>query len=128
MGSLHFFLCFLTDFLDTPVNLLLYSEKCQGVPFSPICQIHYLCCGPISLDPICPQPNPDGVQPMNVLDVSTANLHTKILDFREFDSSRVLNLRGGILMPIGNSPDILSQAILVGMILAERLGVSKRAV
>ena len=28
----------------------------------------------------------------------TANLRTKILDFRGFDSSRILNLRGGILM------------------------------
>ena len=30
--------------------------KCQGVPFSPSCQIHYFCSGPISVGPICPQP------------------------------------------------------------------------
>ena len=38
-------------FLDTPVNLLLSSQKCQGVPFSPICQIHYFCSGPLVLTP-----------------------------------------------------------------------------
>ena len=32
----------------------------------------------------------------------TANLRTEILDFRGFDSSRVLILRGGILMSIGS--------------------------
>ena len=34
------FLRFLTEFflLGTPVKLLLYSQKCQGVHFSPICQ------------------------------------------------------------------------------------------
>ena len=47
---------FLTDFLGTPVNLLLYSQKCQGVFVTPICQIHYFCIGHISVDPICPQP------------------------------------------------------------------------
>ena len=26
------------DFLGTPVNLLVSSRKCQGIPFSPICQ------------------------------------------------------------------------------------------
>ena len=29
---------FLTDFWGTPVNLLLYSQKRQGIPLSPICQ------------------------------------------------------------------------------------------
>ena len=33
----------------------------------------------------------------------TAHLRTRIWDFRGFDSSRILGLRGGILMPIGNS-------------------------
>ena len=58
----------------------------------------------------------------------TANLRTKILDFRGFDdSSRILILRGGILMSTGNLPDILSQRILVGIILVERLGVASAA-
>ena len=56
MGSLQMFMFFDRDFSGTPVNLLLYSQKCQGVPFSPICQIHYFCSSPISVDPICPQP------------------------------------------------------------------------
>ena len=33
---------------------------------------------------------------------STANLRTKIRDFRGFDSSRILIFRGGIIMSIGN--------------------------
>ena len=45
------------DFWGTPVNLLLYPPKCQGVPCSPICQNYYFCSGPISVDPICPRPN-----------------------------------------------------------------------
>ena len=40
---------------------------------------------------------------------STANLRTKILDFRGFDSGRILILRGGILMSIGDFPESLSQ-------------------
>ena len=36
---------------------------------------------------------------------STANLRTKILDFRGFDSSRMLTLRGGILRPTGDFPE-----------------------
>ena len=51
----------------------------------------------------------------------TANLRTTILDFRGFDSSRILILRGGLLMSIGNFLESLSQAILVGIILVGRL-------
>ena len=54
----------------------------------------------------------------------TANLRTKILDLGGFDSSILLILRGGIIMSIESSPDILSQRILVGMIFVGRLGVS----
>ena len=46
-----------------------------------------------------------------------------MMDFRGFDSSRILIVRGGILMSIGNLPESLSQAILVGIILGGRLGV-----
>ena len=53
-----------------------------------------------------------------------ANLRTKIVDFRGFDSSRILKLRGGIIMSLGNFPERLSQAILVGIILVGRLGVA----
>ena len=42
----------------------------------------------------------------------TANLRAKILDFRGFDSSRILSSRGGILMSIGNFREMSSQAIL----------------
>ena len=54
----------------------------------------------------------------------TANLRTKILDLRGFDLSRILTLRCGIRMSLGNFPEILSQAILEGLILVGRLGVS----
>ena len=41
MGSLQMS-CFLTEgrfgYAGTPVSLRLYSQECQGVPFSPICQ------------------------------------------------------------------------------------------
>ena len=42
----------------TPVNLLLSSQKCQSVPFPRSVKTHHFCSGPISVDPICPQPNP----------------------------------------------------------------------
>ena len=39
---------------------------------------------------------------------STANLRTKILDFRRLDSSRILISRGGIPRPIWNFPESLA--------------------
>ena len=53
----------------------------------------------------------------------TANLRTRILDFRGFDSSRILILRGGILMPRGHFQYCLSQQTLVGIVVVGRLGV-----
>ena len=53
----------------------------------------------------------------------TANLRTNIVDFRGFDSNVILMSRGGILMSIGNLPESLSQAMLVGIMLVGRLGV-----
>ena len=47
-----------------------------------------------------------------------------ILDFGGFDSSRILISRGGIPRSIGNLLEVLSQAILVGII--GRLGVAGR--
>ena len=44
------------------------------------------------------------------------------MDFRGFDSSRVLILRVGIPRSVGNFPESLSQAILVGIILVGRFG------
>ena len=57
---------------------------------------------------------------------SMVNLRSKILDSGGFDSSRILMLRGGILMSMGNFPECLSQSILVGIILVGRLGVGRR--
>ena len=53
----------------------------------------------------------------------TANLRTKIPDFRGFDSSTIIILRGGTPRTIGSFPESLSQAILAGIILVGRLGV-----
>ena len=57
------------------------------------------------------------------LQCHTANLRTNIMDFKGFDSSIILILWSGIPRPIGNFPESLSQAILVGVILVGRLGV-----
>ena len=40
-----------------------------------------------------------------------ADLRAKILDFRDFDSSRFLISSGGILISIGSFPKVLSQHI-----------------
>ena len=46
-----------SDLLGTPLNLLLFSQKCQGVPFSPIRQkVLTFAAAPFSADPTCPQP------------------------------------------------------------------------
>ena len=47
----------------------------------------------------------------------TAYLRTEIMDFRGFDSKVILIVRGGILMSIGNFPEMLSQQILAEVIL-----------
>ena len=55
---------------------------------------------------------------------STANLRTRILDFRGLvDSSRILVLRGGIPRFIGIFQEMLSQRIFVWIILVGRLSV-----
>ena len=55
---------------------------------------------------------------------STANLCTKILDFRGFNSSIVLILRGGTPRPVGNFSEILSRN-LSREILSGEIGRSK---
>ena len=53
----------------------------------------------------------------------TPNLPTNIVDFRGFDSSTILILKGGTLRPIGDFPEVLTRAMLVGTMLVGRLGV-----
>ena len=55
--------------------------------------------------------------------IGTPDLPTNIVDFRGFDSSTILNSRGGIPRFIGDFPESLSQAMLVGTMLVGRLGV-----
>ena len=57
----------------------------------------------------------------------TPNLPTNIVDFGGLDSSTILILRGGIPRPIGDFPESLSQAMLVGIMLVGRLGVESHA-
>ena len=45
------------------------------------------------------------------------------MDFRGFDSSTILIVRGGILVSIGDFPESLSQAVLVGTMLVGGLDV-----
>ena len=56
----------------------------------------------------------------------TASLPTNIVDFDGFDSSIILVQRGGLLISIGDSPGILSQAILVGCDVSREIGRASR--
>ena len=56
-----------------------------------------------------------------------ANLPSKLLDFRGFDSSRIVISRGGIPRSIGNLPESSSQRILVGIILVGRSIVRRQS-
>ena len=53
----------------------------------------------------------------------SANLPTNIVGFGGLDSSIILIQRGGILRSIGDFPESLRQAMLVGTMLVGRLGV-----
>ena len=53
----------------------------------------------------------------------TPNLYANIVDFGGFDSSTILIWRGGISRPIGDFPESLRQAMLVGIMLVGKLGV-----
>ena len=53
---------------------------------------------------------------------NTPNLPSNIVDFRGFDSSTILLLRGGILRPMGDFPESLSQAMLVGCNVSREIG------
>ena len=49
------------------------------------------------------------------------------MDLRGFDSNTILTIRGEIPRPIGDLPESLSQAMLVGTMLVGGLGVEVRA-
>ena len=55
-------------------------------------------------------------------EATTPNL-SNIVGFRGFDSSTISISRDGIPMSIGELPESLSQAMLVGIMLVGRLGV-----
>ena len=54
--------------------------------------------------------------------LTTANLRTKILDFRGFDSSKILRLSGGIPRPLGSFLEIMSQTNLSRDSLSREIG------
>ena len=58
----------------------------------------------------------------NNVHLSTPNLPTDIVDFRGFDSSIILISRDGILRPMGDFPESLSQAMLVGCNVSREIG------
>ena len=60
--------------------------------------------------------------PEQVQDGQSPIRGSQILDCRGFDSSRILILRGGLLMSIGNFQEVLSQRILAGILLVGRSG------
>ena len=74
------------------------------------------------------QPSTTAAESMTAT-AGTANLRTKILDVRGFDSSRILILRGGILMSKHNLfPGHFEPTnFCAGIILVGRLGVLARA-
>ena len=74
-----------------------------------------------------PQARTKVFESLSLADHYTANLGTNIVEFRGFDSSIMLRLKGGIPRPIGNIPESLSQAVLAGIILVGRLGVVARS-
>ena len=76
----------------------------------------------------CSESDFESRTPLKVLPFDTANLRTKIMDFRGFDSSIILILRSGIPRPIGSFPECLSRAILVGIILVGRLGIRSTSI
>ena len=53
---------------------------------------------------------------------ATPNLPISIVDFRGFDSSVILILRGGITRSIGDFPESLTQAMLVGCNVSREIG------
>ena len=71
---------------------------------------------------VCSREPGPGINWQTPPELRTATLRTQIMDFRGFGSSGSVSLRGGILRPIGDFPESLSQSILVGITLG-RLGV-----
>ena len=55
--------------------------------------------------------------------LATPNPPNNTVHFRGLDSKMILNERVGILRPIGDFPESLSQAMLAGIMLVGRLGV-----
>ena len=62
-------------------------------------------------------------EPMQPARWLTPNPPTNMVGFRGFDASAILDLRGDIPRPIGDLPESLSQAMLVGIMLVGRLAV-----
>ena len=57
---------------------------------------------------------------------NTPNLPTNIVEFKGFDPNIILIIRGGILRPIGDLPESLSEAMLVGCNISREIGRSMK--
>ena len=84
-------------------------------------RFHVLTCCVMPLQPAISISEQSSLSSPQDREHSTANLRNS-----GFRTSTILILRGGIPRPVGNFPESLSQAILVGIILAGRSGVSWR--
>ena len=130
MGSLQSS-CFLTGtFWVLPLIYFYLPKSARAYLFPQSVKNHDFCSGPISVDPICLQPNnverirnicPDAPR----LAWGTANLRTMILDFRGFDSSLVLIVRGWNSQAHREFPGSLESANLSREILRREIGRSE---
>ena len=85
--------------------IIIYT---QGCVFNRGCEVHF----PTTAGHGAGHSQPSSTEPQSrPLSTTAANIPNKILDFRGFDSSMILLLRGGILMSTGHCRETLSQRI-----------------
>ena len=97
------------------IYMYMYTYTCNMYTYNIYIYMYILLfCLSYAAAPLACQQRPvrDGRRTSLQTRTLTAHLRTKILDFRGFDSSRILILWGGILRSIGNFPESLSQRIL----------------
>ena len=106
----------------------LSNHSCEFTFRAEPCAGHVSTAPPTSAMPLSAEPCTGQVTPLRSTSPlsDTPNLPTNIVDFRGFDSSIILILRGGILMSMEDFPESSSQAIVVGIMLVGRSGVHRR--
>ena len=87
---------------------------------------HILCNGQLHAEGGAALGRERGLRVVREVDLHTPNPPTKSSGFRVFDSSRLLILRGGILVSVNfdrGLPESLTQGLLIGKLLIGGLGV-----